>query len=34
MTCAKSVFFFVVFVSVGIIDLFRKKNYHRAFAHY
>ena len=30
----KVVCFFLVFVSVGIINLFRKKNYHRAFAHY
>ena len=33
LTCAKT-FFFVVFVSVVSINLFRKKNYHRAFAHY
>ena len=30
----KCVCFFLVFVSVGIVKLFRKNNYHRAFAHY
>ena len=33
LTCAKTAFF-VAFVSVVSINLFRKKNYHRAFAHY
>ena len=30
----KCVCFFLVFVSVGIVKLFRKNNYHRLFAHY